>query len=160
MKTLIVYGSRHGNTERIANAIAEGLRRFGAVATFGVTEAPVPLPKEFEFVVIGGPTEGHSATPAVVAFIDRLGNGGLAGKRVAAFDTRLRWPRFLSGSAAGDITRKLKAAGGEVAAEPVSFFVSGKVPELEPGELERAEAWAASLFIPSEAEITSTSAVS
>lgn len=160
MKTLVVYASRYGNTKKIADAITEGLRRFGPVAAFAVGEAPIPVPAEFDLVVIGGPTEGHRVTPAVVEFIDRVGKGGLGGKRVAAFDTRMRWPRFLSGSAAGDIRAKLKAAGADVAAEPMSFFVTGKVPQLEPGELERAEVWAASLFIPSEAKTYTASQVS
>lgn len=156
MNSLVVYASRHGNTEEVANAIAEGLRRFGPVAVFGVDEAPAPIPAEIELVVIGGPTEAHAVTPAVVQYIERLGANGFAGKRVAAFDTRMRWPRFLSGSAAADINKKLKAAKGNVAAEPMSFFVSGKIPDLEPGELERAEGWAASLFVPAPAQITST----
>ena len=148
MKTFVIYASRYGNTEKIAGAIATGLRRFGPVALFEVGKAPDVIPKDVELIVIGGPTEAHRLTPAVTSFLDKLVELGLDGKRAAAFDTRVRWPRALSGSAAGDITKKLRQAGAEIAAEPMSFFVGGKPTRLEPGELERAEGWAASLFTP------------
>jgi hypothetical protein len=62
----------------------------------------------------------------------------------AGFDTRLRWPRWLSGSAATGITQRLGRAGARVIAPAESFIVS-TAPLLEPGEEERATAWAASL---------------
>lgn len=148
MNAIVVYATRYGNTEKIAGAIATGLRRFGAVSLFEVGKAPEVIGKDVDVVIVGGPTEGHRATPAVTSYIDKLAIQGLGGKRAAAFDTRVRWPRALSGSAAGDITKALRKAGAEIAAEPVSFFVDGKLPELAPGELERAEGWAASLFMP------------
>ena len=55
-------------------------------------------------------------------------------------------PRWLSGSAAIGIKRRLRDLGAKQAAEPISFFVAAdKVPALGAGELERAEAWAGSL---------------
>lgn len=148
MKAIVVYATHYGNTEKIAGAIATGLRRFGPVALFEVGKAPDVIPKDVELIVIGGPTEAHRSTPDVTSFLDKLVELGLDGKRAAAFDTRVRWPRALSGSAAGDITKKLHLAGAEIAAEPMSFFVAGKVAHLEPGELERAEGWAATLLTP------------
>jgi hypothetical protein len=73
--------------------------------------------------------------------LDRLPASAWDGRAVATFDTRLRWPRFLSGSAAADISLRLSAAGARLLAEPESFLVSMK-PALEPGESERAAAWA------------------
>lgn len=155
MKSMVIYGSRHGNTERIAASIAAGLRQYGQVQLLEVGAASAVIPDEIDLVVIGGPTEGHSATPAVVAYVDRIGAGGLNGKRAATFDTRLRWPRWLSGSAAADIAARLRLAGAELIGEPASFFVAGKVPVLEAGEVERSEAWASALVGPAE---TATSA--
>jgi hypothetical protein len=57
----------------------------------------------------------------------------------------LRWPEWLSGSAAAGIAQRLHQARANVIGPGVSFFVSGKLPVLEPGEVERAAAWAASL---------------
>ena len=81
----------------------------------------------------------------VAQLFDRAGDDWLAGKAAAAFDTRVRWPLFLSGSAAAGIVRKLEAAGATVIAPPMSFFVGGTPTLLEPAELEQARAWAASL---------------
>jgi len=143
MKSIVVYASRSGNTENIAYAIAAGLRLKGLVGVFAIDDAPTVL-EDVGLVVIGGPTEGHSVTKSIATYLDRVG-AAWKGVRVASFDTRLRWPRWLSGSAASDIAARLRACGAVLVATPTSFFVQGKQPALEPGELERAEAWAMSL---------------
>jgi flavodoxin len=143
MKSFVVYQSRHGNTENVARSIAAGLERSGEVTVFSTAHAPVVVPDDIALFVVGGPTEAHGMTGPLADYLDRL--SGMSAQLVASFDTRLRWPRFISGSAASGIARKLKLAGANEVAEPMSFFVSGKNPVLEPGELERAEAWGASL---------------
>ena len=140
MKSVVMYGSRYGNTERVARAIADGLRVYGEVELTAVTEAPVTLAGA-DLVVIGGPTEAHGDTPAVEGFLDDLHTGALDGMHAAAFDTRLDWPRWLSGSAGAAITNRLNKLGADVVAPPASFVVEGKVPQLKPGELDRASAW-------------------
>jgi flavodoxin len=145
MTSLVIYGSRHGNTRKVAEAIAGELRKHGAVHLVSAEGGPaIPL-EQMDLVVIGGPTEAHRMTEPVVRFFDRIGGGALAGKAAAGFDTRLRWPRWLSGSAGTGILERLRRAGARAIAPEESFFVSGKLPVLEPGELERAAAWAASL---------------
>jgi hypothetical protein len=67
----------------------------------------------------------------------------LAGIQAAAFDTRLDWPRWLSGSAADRIADALRDRGASVLSME-SFLVTMK-PELEDGQLERARAWGSSL---------------
>lgn len=142
MDSLVIYASTSGNTQAVAEAIAEALRTRGTARVLHVTDA-TPLP-EADLTVIGAPTEGHTMTKPMAAWFDRLYAGVLKGRRFAAFDTRLRWPRFLSGSAAEDIAKRVEQLGGHMVALPQSFMVSMK-PELEPGELERAGAWAADL---------------
>lgn len=144
MKSLVVYASRSGNTRRIAEAIAEALRARGTVDLWSADEAPARPPEAIDLVVIGGPTEAHGMTEPVARLFERLEPRALEGRAAAAFDTRLRWPRWLSGSAADDIARRLREAGARVIAPGESFMVSRK-PLLEPGEAERATAWAVSL---------------
>ena len=144
MMSIIIYASRTGNTRTIAEAIAAGLRSHGPVQLLSADEVPATLPEATDLVVIGGPTEGHGMTEPLARFFDRLAPGALQGTAAAGFDTRLRWPRWLSGSAAAGITHRLGQAGAQVIAPAESFIVSGK-PLLEPGEVERATAWAASL---------------
>ncbi|HEX9056844.1 MAG TPA: flavodoxin domain-containing protein [Ktedonobacterales bacterium] len=152
MDSIVIYATHFGNTQKIAEAIADGLRAHGRVQVFAVEVAPLRLPVGTGLVVIGGPTEGHRMTEPMVRFFDRLESGSLRGIPAAAFDTRLRWPRWLSGSAGSDIADKLHQASARLIAPPESFFIKGavgtagsKTPELDAGELERAAAWGASL---------------
>jgi flavodoxin len=144
MRSIVIYGSRSGNTERIATVIAETLRAAGTVRLLTADEAPAVLDERVDLVVVGGPTEGHKMTEPVTKFFDRLAPGAFAGALGAAFDTRIRLPRWLSGSAAAGISRRLRRAGARLVAPEESFFVT-KQPALEAGEVERAAAWAASL---------------
>src|SRR5215207_463706 len=140
MNSLVIYTTTSGNTQSIAEAIIEAVRQRGSVEVMTADQAPADLP-EADLVFIGGPTERHTLTEPMVRFFDRLVPGSLRQTDTAAFDTRLRWPRLLSGSAAEEIAKRLRAAGARVAARPESFMVSME-PELEPGEIARAAAWA------------------
>lgn len=155
MKSLVIYGSRSGNTQKIAEAIADGLRTRGAVELLAVDEAPRTFAEGTDLVVIGGPTEGHRMTDPIVRFFDAIGTDGLQGIAAAAFDTRLHWPRWLSGSAAEGIEQRLRRSGARMIAPAESFIVS-KEPALEPGETERARKWATSLADKVEARTPTT----
>jgi flavodoxin len=149
MKSIVMYASRYGNTQRIAEAITEALQTHGEAQLFPADEALPILPKGFDLVVIGGPTEAHRMTKPVVRLFARIGKGTLQGMAAAAFDTRLRGPRALTGSAGSGVARKLRRAGARLIVPEEGFFVknqaSSEKPELEPGELERAAAWADTL---------------
>jgi len=144
MNSLVIYGSRYGNTQKIAYAIAAGLRAWGAVDVLAAENAQDIRLHSYDLVVVGGPTEGHGITKAMVDYVDRIGEF-FAGVNAAAFDTRLTWPKWMSGSAASDMAKRLERFGARLVAQPASFLVTGKPPALEPGELERAEGWARSL---------------
>lgn len=153
MNSIVIYGSRHGNTRTIAEAIAGELRRRGRVQLIPAEKAPSAIPQNTDLVVVGGPTEGHRMTEPIARFFDRIGTGALTGTPAAGFDTRLRWPLWLSGSAGAGITTRLRQSGAQVIAPEMSFFVAGKYPVLEPGEVERATAWAASMADKVEARV-------
>ena len=141
MHTLVIYDTTSGNTRAVAEAIADGARTRGTATLLAAANAGRSLPPA-DLLVLGAPTERHTVTPAMIGLLERLDADTLRGTAVATFDTRLRWPRFLSGSAADEIGRRVELAGARLVARPESFIVSMK-PALEPGELERAEAWAA-----------------
>jgi flavodoxin len=140
MHSLVIYATTSGNTRLVAESIAEALSARGPVDLHAVGDLGAALP-DADLVVIGGPTEGHAMTRPMTSMLDRMPATAWQGRAVAAFDTRLRWPRFLSGSAAVDIAARLASAGARVVAEPESFMVSMQ-PRLEPGERERAATWA------------------
>ncbi len=151
MKALVIYTSHYGNTKAIAEAIGEGLRAYGIARVAAVEEASELLGEKYDLLLIGGPTEGHNMTEPMAHFFDRLGRDALRGTAAVAFDTRLKWPRWMSGSAALRIDERLRKAGARVAAPEESFFVkAGGASErhpsvLEDGELDRARTWATSL---------------
>ena len=143
LNSYVIYASHAGNTARIAEVIAEVLAAHGR-ADLAHAEEVATLPDDIDLLVIGGPTEGHGPTPEIKALLPRIAGAQVAGMRFASFDTRLRWPKWLSGSAAGVIGAALRDAGATPVMEPESFMVSTK-PELLPGEVERARHWAAAL---------------
>ncbi|RJO59387.1 flavodoxin family protein [Candidatus Parcubacteria bacterium] len=149
MKTLVIYDSQFGNTEKIARAIGNA---------FG-DQAKVTRPSEMqenelqnvELLIVGSPTQGGRATQAVQNFLSSLPTKTLKNTKVTAFDTRFAMPdqgffvRFLMKTlhyAAEKIANALQAKGGILIAKPEGFFVNGKEGPLKDGELERAAAWA------------------
>ncbi len=143
MNSVVIVGSRAGNTRTVAEAIVEGLRAAGPVQLFDLGDAPTIVPAGTELLVVGAPTEGHGLYEPMETYLGRLSDEGLAGVEAAVFDTRLDWPRWLSGSAADLIADALRDRGASVLSTE-SFLVSMK-PELEDGQLERARAWGSSL---------------
>jgi len=141
MKSIVVYSTRSGNTRQVAEVIAEALRAHGQVELLAAESAPRHLTPGTDLLVVGGPTEGHGMTPPIERFLEDLELTAIDGTAVAAFDTRLRWPKVLSGSAADGIAKRLTSDGATLIVPPESFMVTRK-PELEEGELRRATAWA------------------
>ena len=142
MKSLVYYATRSGNTREVANAMADALRPAGPVDVLSVEVGPRAITDDVDLILVGGPTEGHGMTPQVIAFLDAL--PPLSGRNAAAFDTRLNWPRWASGSASAGIRARLEGAGARRPVPSASFIVS-MAPEIEPGELQRAAAWASNL---------------
>jgi flavodoxin len=175
MNTIIVYDSLFGNTERIAQAIADTLRTFGQVQAIRIEPSQsdelqrqailhqyratdvrlepahaVEL-QGVDMLVIGCPTQAFKATPAMLSFLEKISAASLSGLAVACFDTRYPRPLWLTGSAARVIARKLQKMGVSLLLPPESFFVTGTQGPLKSGELERAATWARMLFTKAEA---------
>jgi len=108
MNALIVYDSQFGNTERIARAIAEWL---GSARLLRVEAADALERTTCNLLIAAGPTQRQKTSPAMQAWLERLPRGALKDVPAAAFDTRYRMSRFLTGSAAQRIASRLKRAG-------------------------------------------------
>jgi flavodoxin len=154
LNAILVFDSMHGNTEQVARAIAAALEGGFAVRLRKAEPAALRDAAGMDLILVGGPTRRHRMSRRLRDMFDSAPHKGLRGIRTAAFDTRYRMPAWLSGSAAGEIARKLRKLGGRPLLPPRSFFVARDIPpkgskrrhkleRMEPGELERAAAWAA-----------------
>lgn len=146
MKILIIYDSQFGNTERIAQVIADTLSEFGQAKAVHVDKIKFPELEKVDLLILGCPTQGWRPTPAMQQFLKNIFLFRLNDLSVAAFDTRFRMPRWLTGSAAKIIAKKLQEMGGSLLLPPESFFVKGTEGPLREGEIERAATWAYLVF--------------
>jgi flavodoxin len=144
MKTLVVYDSLHGNTEKVARSIGDAIA--GEVRVLRSGEVKETDLEALDLLIVGAPTHGGRPMPATREFLDGIQKSALDGVSVAAFDTRLAniWAR-LFGFAAPRIARKLKSKGGTLIGSHEGFFVEGGKGPLSEGELERAASWAQEL---------------
>lgn len=163
MDALVVFESMFGNTQAIANAVAEGLATRMSVVTAEVSGAPTVLAEDVELVVVGGPTHAfgmsrESTRRSAAEQSDRalvstgigirewlaLVGAGSAGVGAAAFDTRVAKPR-VPGSAAKAAHRRLRRLGFRMVSGPQTFYVVGTPGPLVAGELDRARRWGEAL---------------
>jgi flavodoxin I len=154
MKAFIIYDSWYGNTEKIAQAIGDGLTGEVKVVRVGAVK-PSEL-KTYDLLIVGSPVHGGRATPELDAFLKQLPANSLEGISVAAFDTRfeseekgvgLRLLMKVIRYAAERIAKALVKKGGTLVAEPEGFIVEEKEGPLKQGELERATKWATQLSL-------------
>jgi flavodoxin I len=145
VKTLVLYDSVYGNTEKIAQAIGAALP--GPVEVLRVTRVTAGDLVGVELLIVGSPTHGAMPTDTTQRLIERIGAPDIAGGRAATFDTRFGWKIARNwGFAAPRMADALLEKGWSLAASPEGFIVRGlRRGPLKQGETERAAAWARTL---------------
>jgi len=145
MKTLVVFESVYGNTEKIARAIGSGVSDDVKVLRSGDV-SPNDL-ESLDLFIVGAPTHGGRPAPAMKDFLNQLPASAAKDIDVATFDTRssTKWVGIF-GYAAGKIAKSLEKMGGNLLINPEGFFVKGTEGPLKDGEIERATAWAKELI--------------
>jgi hypothetical protein len=158
MRAVVVFESAFGNTERIARAIADGLTSIVPARAVEVGGAPLEFEDDVDLIVVGGPTHAlgmsrpgtrqqaakqaeHGVVSNGIGIREWLSRVHAAPRLAAAFDTRFKKPRLITGSAARGAEKGLRRIGCRIAAPAESFFVSGTTGPLLDGELERARRW-------------------
>jgi hypothetical protein len=165
VRALVVYESMFGNTQAVARAIAAGIATRMEVEVIEVGDAPDALPPDVGLLVVGGPTHAHGMTrPESRADAGRRAGGHVVSRDVgirewltgleppgrpvaaAVFDTRIKGPSLIWGSAAKGAT-SLVARSLTLIRGPESFLVDGPTgplfDRLLPAEADRAHAWGA-----------------
>ena len=148
MQTLVIYDSKFGNTEKIAHAIGRGISSVSEVRVATTFEATQTLASRPDLVLVGGPTQNHGPSAGLREFVKNA-PAAIRGVPTGCFDTRYRGPILLMGSAASAVAKDLAKSGTTLVAPAESFFIVRHGPmelqTLEPGEIERAEAWGRAL---------------
>ena len=156
MKTLVIYESYFGNTEKVAQAIGKALGSGGAVSVVKSTDFASSALQGVDLLVVGAPTRAFRPTEGIQKFLKVLPTGSLDGKRAAAFDTRmdvkkvdnkiLTFMAGMFGYAAEPIAKALVKKGAVLALPAEGFTVEGSEGPMMDGELERAAEWAKKLL--------------
>ncbi|MFN8530663.1 MAG: flavodoxin family protein [Anaerolineae bacterium] len=143
MKTLIVYFSNYGNTQKIAEAMAQRFELQGQTNLMHVDQVCVSDINHADLIVMGCPTH-HLGLPGVMhPLFEILPPHALEGKSFAAFDTSYQTSGLMSYfTAAHRLAAKMAHLGGLQIFPPESFVVAGRVGPLMDGEVEHARAWA------------------
>ena len=159
MRALVVFESAFGNTEKIARAIQEGLTSLVPTRAIEVGGAARDLGGDVDLLVVGGPTQAFGMSrPGTRQQAARQADDGVVSEGIgirewlaglnrpaprlaAAFDTRFKKPRLITGSAARSAEKRLRELECGIAAPAESFFVSGTTGPLLDGEVERARRW-------------------
>lgn len=147
MNTLVVYFSKFGNTQMLAEAIAASLSSNGNVRTISSDDLTVDDLKDADLVVMGSPTHNMNLPKSVKPVFDDLPKRILRGTPVAAFDTSYKMSWLLNQfTASKRLARKLRKLGGKLVLPPEIFHVMEREGPLYEGEIERAQTWAGSIL--------------
>ena len=151
MKTVIIYDSYFGNTEKIAKAIYNSFDRKEDVHILNVKDFEPKVLDNTTLLIIGSPTRAFRPTEAIVNMIKEIPNASLNCTKVIAFDTRIDLKKInskilaffvrLFGYAAPVIQKELIRKGGISITDPIGFYVEDKEGPLTKGEEERAKQW-------------------
>lgn len=139
MRAIVIYDSKHGNTEQIAQAIAAGVAEAGAaVECRKISMSSEEDLRGVDLWVLGSMTRWGGA-PFVLRTL--LKNGlkeeGAKSKRGAVFDTRYA---HMAKGASENLAATFAKAGVEVIGAE-HFVVAGLKGPLLEGEVERAHAY-------------------
>ena len=168
-KTVIVFESMFGNTEKLAREMGDGLASEGGqVVLADVRHVRAEDFAGCDLIVLGAPTHAFSLSrPGTRAdavrqgadqdradvglrewlgAIDEVFGNGTARPLAAVFDTRVEKVQHWPGSAARKTGRVLRGHGFEVIDHPTSFYVVDVRGPLVAGERERARTWARRLM--------------
>lgn len=146
MRSLVVYDSNYGNTQKIAEIIAEGL----GCDAFRISELEPSQLSDYDLLVVGTPINGWRPTVGMEEFLSKLKKRQLDGIKATTFDTRVKL--FIHGDAMGKLAHALEDSGAEIIVDPMPFYVGGRQeePYLLDGEIEKARDWAGKIWAAAE----------
>ena len=155
MKSIVIYDSVYGNTEKIAQAIGKVLQSKGASRVVSIKETTVEDLKGIEMLLVGSPTQAFNMLPAVDLVEESAEGqpvrhqGGCLRHAHGCQESQQQIPD-LHGILLGLCRREDRQGAGQQGRQPdrkpEGFFVDGREGPMTEGELERAETWAKKLI--------------
>ena len=89
-RAIIIYESIYGNTKKIAESIAEGMKQAGDIECEVMKTGEIHHTDDlaaFDIILFGCPNHNQEPARNMLKFLDRVAIVGLEGKIGAAFDT-------------------------------------------------------------------------
>ncbi|MFX1479811.1 MAG: flavodoxin family protein [Promethearchaeota archaeon] len=95
MKSLIVYDSKYGNTKKVGELIAEGLKTIegNEVIIENVKEIDLNKEQNYDLILIGSPNHYGSCTKPIKNLITKLPESSVKGNAYAVFETYMFNPK-------------------------------------------------------------------
>jgi flavodoxin len=89
VSVLIAHDTKYGNTQRVAETIAQGLQAIREVkaTVLNIKNVDKKTLPTFDAFLVGSPAHFGGPTGTTKDFIEQLGKLKLKGKRIAVFDT-------------------------------------------------------------------------
>jgi flavodoxin I len=132
-KTILLFASMSGNTEMMADAVAEGVKEAGSTVDmidimYGFDAKKL---KDYNGILLGAYTWGDGELPDdFLDFYDDLDEITLNGKKAAVFGScDSSYEKY--GAAVDLLTEKLKERGAEVFSDGLKIELTPKVSEEE-----------------------------
>lgn len=154
MKISVIYDSKFGNTQKVAETIKEVVEKKYEVKVIHVTDAKIKDIENADMVIIGSPTHRGNVSEATKVLLNMIPKDSLKGKPFAVFDTSVAsygqnifmkgFIKFF-GYAAPKMANILKKRGAKIGSVQ-SFFVMGMKGPLKEDEIERVKNWASSII--------------
>ncbi|MFP3389572.1 flavodoxin [Brevibacillus sp. SIMBA_040] len=132
MSFLIVYASMSGNTQEMAEAIAEGIRSTGATMVIKeVMDASAQELESYDGIALGAYTWGDGELPdECLDFYEEMNNIDLSGKKVIAFGSCDSNYEHV-GAAVDILLEKARERGAETPLEGLKIELTPNAKEVE-----------------------------
>jgi menaquinone-dependent protoporphyrinogen IX oxidase len=142
MNALVVYWSKFGHTQQLAETIAAEIATSDSARAMSLEQLTSADLSAADLIILGCPTHvgrlPEAVRPLLAAFPKRL----LKRTPAAAFDTSYQMHRLLLPfTASRRLARALRKLGGRLVVQPENFIVGGREGPLMDGELARARQW-------------------
>jgi flavodoxin I len=152
MKSLVIYDSYFGNTEKLAQAVGKALGTAKNVNVVRVADVEPAQLEGLDLLIVASPTRGFRPSEGTTKFLNSLSADALKDVKASVFDTRIdpetiknKAFRFIvkRGGYANTAIAKMLEKKGALIVQPVEgFFVDDSEGPLSAGEMERAVEWA------------------